>query len=226
MIGNIPYYDVGVTVGRFSHADLGHKTLFDTGLSLCRRFYIIVGSAQERATLRNPFSVETRIKVIREFYPDIPESRLIIGGLNDLKNELNANQDWGEYVKSHVESKFHKFANVMIHGQEENRNSWFSMEALFNTVEVIVPRSKVPISATMMRGFLTIDDEVSWQKYMPELTHYMYQELRNELLEVPVYKELYNSIHKLKVVDIDAFMEKYEKYEIRDKQIKIAELQK
>ena len=97
-----PRFDMGVTIGRFGHVQLGHNSLFDMSMMLCRRTYVIVGSAQERGTLRNPFTVETRIKAIRECYPGVPESKLIIGGLNDMTNELDINTDWGKYLKENI----------------------------------------------------------------------------------------------------------------------------
>lgn len=125
-MSSIPKRDLGVVIGRFGPETLGHTMLFDTSLSLCRRTFIIVSSAQERGTLRNPLSVETRIKLIRETYPEEPESRLTIGGLNDMTNELDINVDWGKYLKSNVENRFSKFASLMIYANDEFRSKWFA----------------------------------------------------------------------------------------------------
>ena len=101
-MNNVPVFDMGVTIGRFGHVQLGHNSLFEMSMRLCRRTYVIVGSAQERGTLRNPFTVETRIKAIRECYPGVSPNELIIGGLNDMTNELGINTEWGKYLKGHV----------------------------------------------------------------------------------------------------------------------------
>ena len=221
-----PHYDLGVVCGRFAHAHVGHKSLFDTSLSLCKRTCILVGSAQERGTLRNPYSVETRIKVIREMYPGIPESTLTIVGLNDMTNELDINADWGRYFKQHVESKMHKFASLMIYGNDEFRSNWFAPEDLTNTAEFIISRSTLPISGTDMRGFLVCDDEESWQKYTDPLVHGMYAELRDELMAVAVYKEIYDQIRRYKVMDLDTFKKVYSKYEAADKEKKLEAIKK
>ena len=221
-----PHYDLGVVCGRFAHAHVGHKSLFDTSLSLCKRTCILVGSAQERGTLRNPYSVETRIKVIQEMYPGIPESNLTIVGLNDMTNELDINADWGRYFKQHVESKMHKFASLMIYGNDEFRSNWFAPEDLTNTAEFIISRSTLPISGTDMRGFLVCDDEESWQKYTDPLVHGMYAELRDELMSVDVYKEIYDQIRRYKGMDLDAFTIVYSKYEAADKEKKLEAIRK
>ncbi len=114
-----PFFDLAVVCGRFGHEHLGHKSLFDYGLTFCKRLFVIVGSAQERDTLRNPFSVETRIEVIKETYPGVPESRLIVGGLNDMSNELDVNEAWGKYLKAYIENKVRKFPNLMVYGVYE-----------------------------------------------------------------------------------------------------------
>lgn len=223
---SVPQFDLGVVCGRFGHEQIGHKSLFDFGLKMCRRVYIIVGSAQERGTLRNPFSVETRIKVIKETYPGIQESRLVVAGLNDMTNELDVNEEWGKYLKEHIESKMHKFANLMIYGNDEFRSRWFASEDLVNTAELVVPRSTIPVSGTQVRGLLTIDAEREWQKCTPELVHYMYSQLRAELMGVSAYKEIYDIVRRGKVMDLDAFMKVYKTFEDEDKKKKLAELQK
>ena len=71
-------YDVGLLVGRFNVFHIGHKSLADLALTMCDRLLILVGSAQESGTLRNPFSVKTRIKMINEIswmlLPFMPET--------------------------------------------------------------------------------------------------------------------------------------------------------
>ena len=40
-------YDVGLVCGRFQTFHKGHEKLVDTGLLLCDRLLILIGSAQE-----------------------------------------------------------------------------------------------------------------------------------------------------------------------------------
>lgn len=66
-------YDVGLVCGRFQTFHKGHEKLVDTGLLLCDRLLILIGSAQESGTERNPFNINTRTKILREIYGDRPE---------------------------------------------------------------------------------------------------------------------------------------------------------
>ncbi len=219
------FYDLGVVCGRFAHEHNGHVALFENCMSLCKRVLILVGSAQEYGTLRNPFRVETRIDVIKETYPGIPEETLMIRGINDLTNEYDITYDWGKFVKSEIEHHKHKFANLMVYGNDEFRSQWFSQEDLVGTAELIIPRSTIPISGTMVRGMLVINDERSWQEATPPLIHSMYDKLRNELLDVDIYKQIYDRIRKGDM-SLDSFMKVYKELEEADKVSKIATLAK
>lgn len=220
---NTPY-EFGFICGRFGHADLGHKLLFDKGLQFCRKVYIAVGSAQEKGTLRNPFSVETRINVIKEMYPDVSENRLIVDGIKDMSNELNRSTSWGTYLKRHIIDKVGAFPDLILYGREGNRSKWFEDKDMIKTDDLIVSRDLIPISGTMMRGFLLIDDKKSWQKNVPETIYHMYSELREELLSTSVYKEIYDKVQKNKIVDIDVFMNVYDLYVEEDRRKKENEL--
>ena len=224
-MSNFKFYDLGVVCGRFGHEQIGHVSLFDTCMALCKRTLILVGSAQEHGTLRNPFRVETRIEVIRETYPGESEEVLMVRGINDLSNEYDVTSDWGKYVKSEVEFHKHKFASLMVYGNDEFRSQWFAPEDLVGTAELIIPRSTIPISGTMVRGYLVINDEKNWQKATHPLIHGMYSKLRDELMNVPVYKEIYDQI-RVGDMSLDSFMKVYKELEAEDKKKKLDQLKK
>lgn len=217
------FYDLGVICGRFGHEHLGHVSLFDTCQKFCKRTLILVGSAQESETLRNPFTVETRIKVIRQTYPDKSEDTLIVKGINDLKNEFNTNNDWGKYLKSQVELHMGKFADLLVYGNDGFRTSWFAPEDLITTDQLVISRTALNVSATMVRGLLVINDEEAWKKCVHPNIHNMFSNLRAELMNVPIYKEIYDKLDKNNST-LDSFMKIYKVFEEQDKQQKLAEL--
>ena len=217
--------DLGVVVGRFNHEQLGHVSLFDTSRIFCQRTLVLVGSANEYGTLRNPFRVETRKEVIQNTYPNESDEVFMVRGLNDLTNELDISNEWGEYVISEVKTHMHKFASLMIYGNDEFRSQWFDAQQLKDTMEIIVPRSTIAISGTEIRGLLLLDMEEEWQKYTHPLIHRMYQRLRSELLQVEVYKEIYNTVRKTDMT-MEDFMRVYAEYERIDKETKMAAIGK
>lgn len=224
-MSNFKFYDLGVVCGRFGHEQIGHVSLFRTCMALCKRTLILVGSSQEYGTLRNPFRVETRIEVIKETFPGETEDTLMIRGIRDLTNEFDITSDWGKFVKSEVITHKHKFANLMVYGNDEFRSKWFAPEDLIGTAELIIPRSTIPVSGTMVRGMLVIGDETGWQKATDPLIHGMYSRLRDELMEVDVYQKIYDRV-RVGDMSLDHFMKVYHEFEEADRLEKLAELQK
>ena len=187
-------YDVGFSIGRFQTPHIGHEKLFETGLKLCDRLLILVGSAQECGTERNPFNVATRIKMLKTIYGD--NSNIMIYGLSDLTNENDIRPEWGKYLLENVDRYIYKNPDVMIYGNDESRSGWFDKKDLKNTTEIIINRNELPISATMLRRLMVEDKRKEWMQYVNPRLHKMYDEIRSELLSVEYYKNMLKRIIK------------------------------
>lgn len=181
-------YDTGLLVGRFQTFHKGHQKLVETGLLLCDRLLVLVGSAQECGTERNPLNIETRIQMIKAVYPD--DSRVMIYALSDLSNENDIRPEWGRYVLENVDRYIYKAPELMIYGNDESRSRWFDTEDIKDTSEFIVNRGALPISATMLRELMVKDNRREWMKWVDPKLHKMYDRLRNELMSVPFYQEM------------------------------------
>lgn len=181
-------YDAGLLVGRFQTFHKGHQKLVETGLLLCDRLLILVGSAQECGTERNPLNIETRIQMIKAVYPD--DSRVMIYALSDLSSENDIRPEWGRYVLENVDRYIYKAPELMIYGNDESRSRWFDTEDIKDTSEFIVNRGALPISATMLRELMVKDNRREWMKWVDPKLHKMYDRLRNELMSVPFYQEM------------------------------------
>ena len=149
-------YDSGLIVGRFQTFHKGHQSLVDAGLSLCDRILILIGSAQESGTERNPFNIATRIDVIRSVYED--NKRVSVYALPDLTHEDDLSPEWGRYLLDQVDRYIYKAPELMIYGNDEARSRWFDVEDIKDTAEFIIPRSRLPISATMLRDMMVRDE--------------------------------------------------------------------
>lgn len=185
-------YDSGLIVGRFQTFHKGHQSLVDAGLQLCDRVLILIGSAQESGTERNPYNISTRIDVIRSVYAD--NSRVSVYALPDLTNENDITEEWGRYVLGQVDRYLYKAPELMIYGNDEARSRWFNINDIKDTAEFIIPRSRLPISATMLREMMVKDERREWMKWVNPKLHKMYDRLRAELMEVPYYRELQKTI--------------------------------
>jgi nicotinamide-nucleotide adenylyltransferase len=128
------------------------------------------------------------MSVIRECYPD--KDRVHIYALPDLTNENDITVDWGRFVLDNVDRYLYKAPELMIYGNDEARSRWFAEEDIKDTSEFIVHRSKLPISATMLRQMMVEDNRKEWMQWVDPKLHKMYDTLRAELMAVPYYAEL------------------------------------
>ena len=205
-------YEFGMICGRFSHIHNGHKILIEKGLQLCNKVLILVGSAQENNTLRNPFSAEYRIKLIKKIYNN---DNLIIEKLDDMTNEYDISYDWGEYVINNTKKHIGRFADLIITGNDDLRKGWFSEEQLKDTEELIVDRKLLDISATKLRGYIIVNDKEKWKKYVPEEIHEDFDEIRKKILKVESYRKILEEMKN--DITINNYKKIYKKYEEIDK---------
>ena len=179
-------YDVGLICGRFQTLHKGHEKLISTGLMLCDRLLILIGSAQECGTERNPLNINTRTRMLKEVYGDDPN--IMIYGLSDLTDESDIRPEWGRYLLDNVDRYIYKNPELMIYGNDDSRSGWFSKEDLKNTTELIINRHELPISATMVRQYMVEDKRKEWMELVNPKLHKMYDEIRRELMSVEFYK--------------------------------------
>lgn len=189
--------DLAVIVMRGQDVHLGHCSLIDIAANYAERVLVFLGSAQEIGTQRNPYSVLTRRQMIKEIYP---QENVIVKPLNDLTNEKDITPDWGKYVIDNIKNTMGKLPELMIYGNDEERQRWFAKEDI-SWVDIMVPRSIIPISGTQMRHLMLYDTQENrekWLEYHDESLHKMFYSLREELLAAPYYQDLYKIINKEK----------------------------
>lgn len=184
-------YDCAFLCGRFQLMHKAHESLVETALKMCDRIIILVGSAQEIGTERNPFDIDTRIRMIKEIYP---QDNVIVKPLPDLTHEDDITVEWGKYVLKNVKNYIYKVPELMIYGNDEARSRWFDPEDIKDVTEIIVPRSRIPISATMLRDALIKDDKETWFKYHNPRLHKYYDQVRGQLLATEPYKKKFNEM--------------------------------
>ena len=187
-------YDVGLICGRFQTFHKGHEKLVETGLLLCDRLLILVGSSQECGTERNPLNINTRTKMLKAVYGDDPN--IMIYGLPDLTNENDIRPEWGRYLLANADRYIYKNPELMIYGNDESRSAWFAKGDLKYTTELIINRSELPISATMLRELMVKDDRKGWMALVNPRLHKMYDEIRRELMSVEYYQNLAKELNK------------------------------
>lgn len=180
-------YNFGYVIGRFQMLHKGHEQLIDSAYDQCENLLVLVGSAQEYGTVRNPFDLKTRLSMLREVYGGHPN--LYIGFINDLTNENDITFDWGRYVLANVKAWQNFYGiepklDVMLSGNDEERMGWFDPKDVEGIDYVQLDRADIPISATQLRGYMAWNQFDLWAKHVNPLLHSYYDELRKQLFEV------------------------------------------
>lgn len=190
-------FKLGMILGRFQHIHKGHEFMIDTALKVCDKVLLLVGSSQESGTERNPFSLYTRMNLIRDIYHDyIEDGHLLLGHIDDMTDETDHSLEWGNFVLKKVDMWRGHYGvsselDCMISGVEEDRSLWFDKDKISDVGQVIIPRSKLNISATELRKLLVENDYEKWSKYSPfnnDVTVFL--DLREELLSIDFYKKM------------------------------------
>ena len=126
--------------------------------------------------------------MLKEIYGDSPE--IMIYALSDLTDENDIRPEWGKYLLENVDRYIYKVPELMITGDDEERNHWFAREDVVDMSQLIVNRGRIPISATQVRKLMVMDDRKEWMKWVNPKLHKMYDEIRRELMTVPYYREM------------------------------------
>lgn len=165
-------YKLGVLVGRFQTFHTGHEEIIRKAIELCEEVGIFVGSSQESGTLKNPFSYETRNRILKKVFGN----EINIYPLPDIG--VGNNSKWGDYVLKNVYERFNKAPDLLISGKEERRLDWFDSVQGLLVAELYIPKT-IDVSATQMREHLINGEIEEWKKYTSEKLWDEYEELRS-----------------------------------------------
>lgn len=175
-------FTYGLMVGRMQHIHIGHEKLIRIGLSLCDKFLVFLGSANQPQSERNPYTYEYRKELIETIFKDEIESgKLVVAPLNDFEDSTSLTPEWGEYVISSATQVLGGTPNLIVYGKDKDIFKCFSKETVQNISEVFVDRKALEISATVMRNYLNEDKKEEWMKYANPLIYNKYDELKEIL---------------------------------------------
>jgi cytidyltransferase-like protein len=152
----------GFLVARFQPFHNGHRSLVDKMLKETKNATIVLGSAQESRTEKNPFDVKERLQMIHNVYGY--RENIKIFALDSIPND----DEWYSYVLESIGKNCPSFGKpeaFYCGGSEEG--SWFDHGEL--TVEILDRKKQTgyfDISATQIREMITNKDD-EWKKFVP-----------------------------------------------------------
>jgi len=181
---------LALVIGRFQMPHNMHVELIRRAAQKATRVLVVIGSVQEQGTLRNPFSGKFRMSMLQAACANI--ANIHFSSLLDLTHEDDHSNAWGQYLLDHVNEEITRMPGqpvlkYMVYGDDEGRAHWFSPEAIEGVEMVVVPRSEVNVSATMLRKMLVNNDFREWASYTPKSLHPMYEKIRMELMRAEPY---------------------------------------
>lgn len=148
---------IGLYIGRFQPFHKGHLSVVKEAMKQCDTLVIAVGSAQESRTQKNPFTFCERKAMIEKSCQIgsiiLSGKKVVIVPVRD-REEYSDDSNWGQYVLDCVEKECGLRPTINFEGGEECRSTWFDG---IDIERVVIDRTNLPISATMVRQAL-IDD--------------------------------------------------------------------
>lgn len=186
-------YEFGVFILRAQPPHLGHISIINQVLSECRRAIVLLGSADEPRTPKNPFTEGERISMIRGALTEEQNAHL---SWQPLYDNTYHDEAWVEHVQKQVKAITMDYgsgdrSSVALYGHNKDKTSWY-LKAFPQWERVEVPGYHSDhLSSTRIRS-LYFKGEMSYVKgAVPEST---YQFLRGfkETDEYQVLKDEYS----------------------------------
>lgn len=111
--------DLAVLIGRFQPVHNGHLALLHEAAGQARRVLVIIGSAYQARTPKNPFTWQERAELIRRSAGAALEGRLIVRPARDYYDEPR----WAEAVRQEVAQIAPSDASVALVGHFKDASS-------------------------------------------------------------------------------------------------------
>lgn len=144
-------FKTGLTVMRAQPFHAGHEMIVRRMLDECDTAIVILGSAQESGTAKNPFDVATRMEFIRRvFGAECRAGRVIVGALADLGNPTA----WAKYVLDAVWANWRVVPDAYYCGGEVDGPRFAAAGLNLCNID----RRVIAISATAIRDALRAGD--------------------------------------------------------------------
>lgn len=114
------YKKVGVFLARMQPVHKVHLYMVNKALEECNKVLVVLGSKNKVNTIRNPFDINLREKMLRECFDEESNKRIKIVTLPDWSMETDNENDkmWGRYfyynVVANIGQKDSFFVIMMI----------------------------------------------------------------------------------------------------------------
>ena len=133
-------YKTGLAIMRAQPFHAGHESIIRKMLDQCDTSIVLLGSAQESRTEKNPFTVAERTQMIENVFG----RNVLISGIADLKND----KLWVGYVLATIWKQWYVVPDVYYSGMEPDGKRF----AAAGLKLVDISRQIIPVSGTQIRA--------------------------------------------------------------------------
>lgn len=122
---------IGVFLSRMQPIHNAHLWMIENALRENDRVLVLIGSADKSGTVRNPFDIKLRKKLveaaINEYFSEEDKKRIVLRGLVDWSTEQNNDdQEWGRLIYYNVVSIMNvKEFSYFCSEEPEKIEGWF-----------------------------------------------------------------------------------------------------
>ncbi|MFC3902496.1 bifunctional NMN adenylyltransferase/nudix hydrolase [Acinetobacter marinus] len=139
-------FDYLVFIGRFQPFHIAHREVIDIALAQAEQVILVLGSAQDERSIKNPFSVTERQQMILSSFDEVTRQRIQFVPIVDLYND----EKWVKAVKKGVAEITQDNQNVGLIGHFKDDSSYYL--ALFPEWKLLeLENLKNQLSATPLR---------------------------------------------------------------------------
>ena len=157
-------YNHSFMIARFQPFHNGHKCIIDKMLNESENITIILGSAQEYGTERNPLNVDQRTKLIENIYGKKDNIKIL--SLDDIDCDIDY---WYLHVLKFLKEKVPNFGfpNAYYCGDMDNGHFYNKGEFIIEVVNRDKQKGYKKISASEIRDMIKRHDD-NWKNYIPK----------------------------------------------------------
>ncbi|KAA8735289.1 nicotinate-nicotinamide nucleotide adenylyltransferase [Acinetobacter qingfengensis] len=179
MLAEKKQFDDLVFIGRFQPFHIAHREVIDIALSISQSVVLVLGSAQDERTIKNPFTVAERQRMILSGFSKQDAKRLKFVPIIDLYND----EKWVNAVTNGVNMVVAKTNKVGLIGHFKDDSSYY-LKLFPQWPLVELPNLKNALSATPLREKY-YRGEIDQQKFTPEVQLFL-----QEFQHTQIYQQL------------------------------------
>lgn len=139
-------FDFLVFIGRFQPFHFAHKEVIDIAFSMSQQVILVLGSAQNERSIKNPFSIAEREQMILGSFSAAEQKKLYFVPIADLYNDVK----WVNAVKAGVNAMTGENTKIGLIGHFKDESSYYLR--LFPEWQLVeLDNLKNALSATPLR---------------------------------------------------------------------------